>query len=260
MLIQTIQTGSTLVSPAVPDRSSRKNPYAYTGLFQQKKNRIQVPVKCFYVEVNQHSFLIDAGWSVQAAEHPKEHLGFGLYFASEPVMEASEAAVNQLGDIAPEAIYMTHLDCDHASGLQDFSGVPVFASGEEMQYAAKKRLRYGKLLQGIDMQPLRFRDDAAAPFGKSCDIYGDGSVVAYLTPTHSAGSVVYKISESGSCALIVGDNGYKDASWEKGLLPGPIYNKRNTALCLNWIRECSEDAHCLGIFCAHNPVTRNIGV
>ncbi len=177
MLVQTIQTGSTIVSSAVPDRSTYRNPYAYTGLFQNRKKRIEVPVKCFYVEVTS---------------------------------------------------------------------------------AAKKKLRYGKLLKGINVQSISFADDASAPFSKSCDIYKDGSVIAYFTPTHSAGSVVYKVSENGKYALIVGDNGYKDDSWNKGLLPGPIYNKANTAACLEWIRTCSEDADCLGIFCAHNPVTRRL--
>ncbi len=102
------------------------------------------------------------------------------------------------------------------------------------------------------------KEDETALFRKSCDIYGDGSVIAFLTPTHSAGSVIYKISENGKYALIVGDNGYKDDSWKKGLLPGPIYSKENTARCLEWIRECSEKENCLGIFCAHNPVTRNV--
>lgn|GEM_PF-1508295 len=34
MKIYTLQTGSTLVSSAVPDRSSHRWTYAYTGLFQ----------------------------------------------------------------------------------------------------------------------------------------------------------------------------------------------------------------------------------
>ncbi len=258
MVIKTIQTGYTLVSPAVPDRSTRKNPYSYTGLFQKKKNRIKVPVKCFYIEVNGHRFLVDAGWSVKVTQDARGHLGFGLYFASEPVMKESGAAVNQLKGVKPDAIYMTHLDCDHVSGLQDFPGVPVFASEEEKNYAGKKKLRYGNLLDGIEIQTLDFREDKHAPFHRSCDIFKDGSVIAYFTPTHSAGSVIYKITENGKYALIVGDNGYKDDSWKKGLLPGPIYNKENTAHCLEWIKKCSEEDACLGVFCAHNPRTKDL--
>ncbi len=59
--VHVIQTGSTLVSPAVPNRSVKKFEYAYTGLFQSRKDRISVPVKAFLVEVNGKKLLIDCG-------------------------------------------------------------------------------------------------------------------------------------------------------------------------------------------------------
>ena len=86
MEIQTITTGYTLVSSATPDRSTRRWKYAYTGLFQRRSKRIEVPVKCYYVKVSGHSVLIDTGWSKEVVEHPMRHLGFGLWFASEPVL------------------------------------------------------------------------------------------------------------------------------------------------------------------------------
>ncbi|MGI6535166.1 MAG: hypothetical protein ACOX12_01935 [Eggerthellaceae bacterium] len=88
MNIQTVRTGWTLVSSAVPDRSTHRFGLAYTGLFQRRSKRIKVPVKCFYVQVAGHSLLVDTGWSVQVVDHPLRHLGFGLWFASEPVMDA----------------------------------------------------------------------------------------------------------------------------------------------------------------------------
>ena len=82
-------------------------------------------------------------------------------------------------------------------------------------------------------------------------MFDDGSVMAYLTPTHSAGSVVYKITEDERFALVVGDNGYMKASWLKGILPGPLYNAENMKHCLKWIKELSERPDCLGVYCAH---------
>lgn len=256
MNIKTIATGSTLVSSAVPDRSTHRFPLAYTGLFQKRDSRISVPVKCFYVEIAGHNFLVDAGWSIEVTTHPLKHLGFGLWFASEPVMKKEEAAVNQLKDEPIDAILMTHLDCDHVSGLRDFRGIPVYTSEDELRYSHKNKVRYGKLAKGYEYRLLEFTDDSAAPFGKSSDVFGDGSVVAYLTPTHSAGSVIYKISDDESFALIVGDNGYNEASWKKGLLPGPLYNAKNMKECLTWIREQSRRDECLGVFCAHDPIDR----
>ena len=256
MKITNIRTGSTLVSSAVPDRSSKHFPFAYTGLFQRRSSRIEVPVRCFYAEVAGHHVLIDTGWSLEVVEHPLRHLGFGLWFASEPVMKAEEAAVNQLRDKPIDAILMSHLDCDHVSGLNDFLDIPVYTSEEELAYAKRNKIRYGNLINGYDYRFLNFTDDDKAPFGKSADIFGDGSITAYLTPTHSAGSVIYRITEQDKYILIVGDNGYNEASWQKGLLPGPLYNAGNMKKCLAWINEQSKRENCITVLCAHDPIDR----
>jgi hypothetical protein len=94
--VTVIQTGSTLVSPAVPNRASRRLPFAYTGLFQRRSRRIKVPVKAFLVEVGGHRVLVDTGWSEQCATHPLRHMGFSLWFASEPVVAAGEGMGPQL--------------------------------------------------------------------------------------------------------------------------------------------------------------------
>lgn len=256
MKIQTIMTGSTLVSSAVPDRGTHKFPLAYTGLFQRRDARICVPVKCFYVTVGAHSVLIDAGWGIEAARHPLRHLGFGLWFASEPLIRPEETAANQLRGRAIDAILMTHLDCDHVSGLMDFPHTPKYAAPEELAYAQKSFIRYGGLAARHEFGALQFADDPAAPFGRAADVFGDGSIIAYLTPTHSAGSVIYKIVDGDAFALIVGDNGYSEASWKNGLLPGPIYDKDNMRRVLNWINAQGARGDCVGIFCAHDPIMR----
>ena len=256
MNITTVKTGSTLVSSAVPDRSTHKSPIAYTGLFQRRSKRISVPVKCFYVSASGHNILIDAGWSKEVVDHPIRHLGFGLWFASEPVMREEEAAFNQLQEKPIDAILMTHLDSDHVSGLRDFKNIAIYASAEEVQATEKEHIRYGKLAKGFDFHTFHFIEDPSAPFGKSCDVFKDGSVIAYLTPTHSAGSTVYKICEGDEFALVVGDNGYNEDSWKKGLLPGPLYNEENMRKSLAWIKEQSEQNNCLGVYCAHDPIDR----
>lgn len=251
MTVETIQTGWTLVSSGVPDRSTHRWNKAYTRLFQTKQSRIKVPVKCFYVSVSGHAFLIDAGWSEQVVTNAVGHLGFGLNFASEPVMTVDQAAKRQIDGRQLDCILMTHLDCDHVSGVHDFTGERVLCAKEEYDYAHKSRVRYGKLLDGLEFEYISFSDDPEAPFGKSSDIFGDGSVIAYLTPTHSAGSVVYKITENGKYYLVVGDNGYMKASWENGILPGPLFNAQNMLKCLAWINAKSKESECLGILCAH---------
>ena len=150
---------------------------------------------------------------------------------------------------------MTHLDCDHISGLFDFEGIDTYTSAEEITFAKRNRLRYGGLDKGHTFRTIPFVADETALFGKSCDLFGDGAVIAYLTPTHSAGSVIYKIQDGDRFALVVGDNGYNHASWQQGLLPGPLYDADNMRKCLAWLREQEQQPACLGIFCAHDPQT-----
>lgn len=253
MKVKAIQTGWTLISNSVIDRNKRKWKYAYSRLFQSKSSRIKVPVKCFYVTVAKHAFLIDAGWSESVVHNAKEHLGFALNFASEPVMTSEESAKYQLKGKQIDCILMTHLDCDHISGVRDFADKKIICAKEEYDYAKKSimRLRYGKLLEGLKFEYIDFKKDISAIFGKSSDIFGDGSVIAYLTPTHSAGSVIYKITDGKQYYLVVGDNGYMKDSWEKGILPGPLYNANNMLKCLAWIKEHSKRKECLGVLCAH---------
>ena len=92
MNIKTIKTGSVLVSPAIPNSNAHWFKWAYTGLFQLRSNRISVPVKCFYITIGSHHFLIDTGWSKIVVEHPIKHLGFFIWYSSEPVMKEEECA------------------------------------------------------------------------------------------------------------------------------------------------------------------------
>lgn len=261
MNIIVIQTGQTLVSTAVPDRSSHRFPYAYTGLFQRRKDRIAVPVKTFLIETAGHKVLVDTGWSAACATHPIKHLGFGLWFASEPVMTADASVPVQLvqhgvDPSALDAVILTHLDCDHASGLVGVKTAKrIICSKEEWRHALHGHdVRYNKAFwRDVRMTTFDMADDPAAPFGKSCDVFGDGSIKAVLTPGHSEGSVAVIARGETGYAAFVGDDSYNRHSWEEAKLPGPVYDKKAMKQTLNWVRTLSEDADCIGIYAAHDP-------
>ncbi len=109
------------------------------------------------------------------------------------------------------------------------------------------------LLGGISFARYAFRKDSDALFGRSCDFLGDGSVMIYYIPTHSAGSVLILVHDGEDYAVFTGDNSYNRQSWENLNLPGPVYDKGNMRKVLQWIQDMSKDPHCKGIFCAHDP-------
>ena len=79
------------------------------------------------------------------------------------------------------------------------------------------------------------------------DIFGGNSVIAYLIPTHSAWSVIYRVNDGDKFALLVWDNGYNEDSWKKGYLPELMHDEENMKACLQWIKEQSEKENCLKI-------------
>ena len=93
-------------------------------------------------------------------------------------------------------------------------------------------MRYGSFADGYNYTFFEFKDDPDATFKKSMDIFGENNVISYLTPTHSARNVIYRVNDGDKFALFIGENGYNEDSWKKVLLPGLMYNEENTKLVL----------------------------
>lgn len=166
----------------------------------------------------------DCGLADACATDPRGHLGFGLWFASEPVLAPGEGLGGQLArlGLAPrdiDAVVLTHLDCDHANGLADIAGADhitrtndiasaadaagakaYYVSAEELATGNKGGARYNPhFWAGIDFRELSFTPDQASPFGRSCDLFGDGSLICHFTPTHSAGSLCVEVRGDNAC-------------------------------------------------------------
>ena len=268
--VHILRTGCTLVSPAVPDRASRRTGLAFTGLFQKRSGRISVPVKCFLVESRGRRILVDTGWGRACVRRPISAVGFGMWFASEPVLtkdETLESWFSRLG-VSPgdlDALVLTHMDVDHVGGLRDAAGARhIYASAEELARANSGDLRYNRRLwRGLDIEAMPMRDDPRAPFGRSCDLFGDGSVEIMLTPGHSAGSCAVVVRENEKFAVLAGDDGYGSASWDELRLPGIMFDRDGTLRTLQWVRDMRAEKNCVGVFAAHDPAvgpgSRQIG-
>lgn len=99
---------------------------------------------------------------------------------------------------------------------------------------------------------LEMAEDPAAPFGLSCDVFGDGSLKACLTPGHTRGSVAVLAQGEQGYAAFVGDDSCNRHSWEEQKLPGPLSDADAMRRTLAWVRTLSQDPACLGIYAAHD--------
>jgi N-acyl homoserine lactone hydrolase len=258
--IHVLTCGEVGVDPAVPDRSVSRNAAAYTGLFRSPRRRIWLPVKAFLIRHPRGDILVDTGWDSAVRAHPVRTLTFPMWFASKPRLPEGAAADEQLAalGLAPEElayVLLTHMDIDHDSGLRLVrSAGQILVSPEEWAAVRSGQVRYAKRpWRGIPIGQMPLRDDPAAPFGKSWDVWGDGSVAVLLTPGHTRGSVSIRVSGKNGFALLVGDTGYSRSSWEDLRLPGPVCDPAAMRESLAWVQRMRQRADCLAVLAAHDP-------
>lgn len=152
---------------------------------------------------------------------------------------------------------MTHLDCDHANGLEQVSDARRFlVSAEELAFATKltQRARYNqKWWACVDLRTFDW-NDTEGPFGKSYDLLGDKSIELVWIPGHCAGLCAVKVANSeGEFALLFSDGGYAKRSWEE-LIPSGIASNRDEQMAsLERIRQQSLDPRCVESLANHDP-------
>jgi N-acyl homoserine lactone hydrolase len=89
-----------------------------------------------------------------------------------------------LKDSDIDAVYFSHLDFDHTSGICLVKNAKAFyASSEEIADARKNRIRYVDTWTGIvDIKPFEYENSGIGPVGKSFDVFGDGTVILVNIP------------------------------------------------------------------------------
>ena len=259
--IHVIQTGTVEVDPTIPNRELSRNKLAYTGLFRSRKNRITIPVKCFLIEhPNGKKILVDTGWDSKVRNHPIRAITFPIWITSKPQLPEGEAIDEQLSKLGftpgeIDYVILTHMDIDHDSGLRLVKDAKkILISPEEYQGLKSRQCRYVKRpYAGIPIETIKYEDTNIGPFGRSWDVFADGTVQVVATPGHSQGSLSVKVSNGSEYVLIVGDTGYNTDSWIKLNLPGPLYSKEDMLTSLKWVATCLYDKHCRAVLCAHDP-------
>lgn len=257
--VYVLTCGEVGVDPCVPDRGISYNPVAYTGILRSPKRRIWLPVKAFLVIHPKGNILIDTGWDKNVRTHPVRTITFPMWFASKPKLPEGQAVDEQLmkhgihvADI--DYVLMTHMDIDHDSGLSMVKHAKgIYVSSGEWAAAHSLQVRYvRKPWKGIALKTMPFSKDGEAPYKKSWDLFGDGTVKVILLPGHSQGSVAVKVAYGGKFLLIVGDTGYDKDSWMKLKLPGPIYDKKMMKKSLKWVKQQSENDNCIAVLASHD--------
>jgi glyoxylase-like metal-dependent hydrolase (beta-lactamase superfamily II) len=192
------------------------------GLGMTRSERLEFPVPAFLVEHPRAGpVLIDTGFHPSVAVEPRKNLGPVAHLLFKDVrMEAEQAATAQLRarGIEPSrvnVVVMTHLHVDHASAISEFPDATFVVSRAEWAAATSQGQLHGYVSRqfdhAFDYRLLDFEGpdvESFASFGRSVDLFGDGSVRCVYTPGHTLGhqSVVLRLRRRE--ALVAADAVY----------------------------------------------------
>jgi glyoxylase-like metal-dependent hydrolase (beta-lactamase superfamily II) len=230
------------------------------GLFSSA-NRWKVPCPAFLIRhPSAGTVLVDTGLHPSIASDPKSNFGALGARVSAPEIAQGQDVPAQLRSrgIEPSAVgvlVMTHLHYDHASAISEFPDSTIVVSEAEWVDAttgsrpAMRGYRPAHYDFVFDYRTVDFgrgNISSYASFGRTFDLFGDGSVrLAYL-PGHSAGhmGVIARLSQRDF--VIGGDAVYTSRQIEGNapLPPRPVdeHNFRRSLQELKLFRSQFPDA------------------
>jgi N-acyl homoserine lactone hydrolase len=190
----------------------------------------KVPVPSYLVRhPSAGAILVDTGLHPSVATDGKENFGGIASRVGHPTLDAGMDIPAQLrgrgldpGEVP--VVVMTHLHIDHASAISEFPQSTFVVSEPEWRAAAVgpqpllngyRRQQYDYAFDYRTVDFDRVNIDSYASFGRTFDLFGDGSIRLAFTPGHSAGhmSVICRLREND---FVIGG----DATYTVGQLAG----------------------------------------
>jgi glyoxylase-like metal-dependent hydrolase (beta-lactamase superfamily II) len=166
------------------------------------KPPLSVPCPAFLIRHSSAGpIVVDTGLHPSVSSDPAENFGKLAARISKPTLEPGTDVPAQLRrrGLDPAAIpvvVMTHLHMDHSSAISEFPQATFVVSEAEWEAAtgSQASVRHGYRTSHYD-HAFDFRTvdydgegiDSYASFGRTFDLFGDGSVRLAYTPGHSSG-------------------------------------------------------------------------
>ncbi len=270
MKIQILHTGQVCVSPYLPFGDGAGLLRA-AGVTTPKAKRLWLPVSCYLIEHPKGRILVDTGWHREMSpngvfDRKAQVRALGsplLYFVNQGVVPPGQAADEQLAAMGLQPcdidyLLLTHLDCDHASGLQALRGAKhILVARQELDYCNRHSLvRFQKKWwQGVPLEPFDWNTDGG-PFGNAYDLFGDGTVRLVDIHGHAKGLFAVQVQGKDGFVLLVSDGGYAPRSWEQLNLPGISLDRKAQLASLRWIKAQSQRPDCMACLANHDPAVQ----
>jgi N-acyl homoserine lactone hydrolase len=216
--------------------------------------RIEIPIPAFIVEhPGAGVMLVDTGFHASLAVDPKANLGPVLGRLFKPKMGPDDAMPGQLRarglDPSKVAIVvMTHLHVDHASGVSQFPDATFVVSKREWHAATEEKgLTAGYVRRQFDhafnWRTVDFDTEEVnsfAGFGRTLDLFGDGSVRLAYTPGHTLGHMSLILRTRAGEFLIAADAAYTMRTLRESVMPYGAHDEHEFRRSLKEVQRYVE--------------------
>jgi N-acyl homoserine lactone hydrolase len=250
--VEPVKAGEFQVPRAFLEGARRFTTARMLGVGTPRTKWLWIPVPTFIVHhPSAGSFVVDTGLHPSIAARPGENLGRLIARFSRPRLNPGEDLPAQLRSrgIDPkriELVVMTHMHFDHTSAMSEFAGATFVVSDDEWIAASTdsrpvlRGYRPAHFDYAFDYRTLSYdseRVTSYATFGRTFDLFGDGSVRLASTPGHTVGhqSVICRLTDRDF--VIAGDAVYTRSQLDGGPEPPRPVDRHN------WRRSQRELQH-----------------
>jgi N-acyl homoserine lactone hydrolase len=225
-----------------------------------------VPIQAFLIRHPTAGVaLVDTGLHPSVAVDPKRNFGQINGRLLRIRMEHDQALEFQLAarSLTPDdvrVVVMTHLHYDHASAISEFPRATFVVDIVEWDHARREGLLQGyhhrQFDHAFDWRAIHFEArsvDSFASFGRSVDLFGDGSVRLLSTPGHTLGhmSVLARLRDGE--LLMTSDAIYSRESLTRDLRPWVVADAHLYRRSLAEIRRYMEQTPSATLIPGHDP-------
>jgi glyoxylase-like metal-dependent hydrolase (beta-lactamase superfamily II) len=200
--------------------------------------KVEIPYFFYVVEHPDGNVLFDTGGHPALIDNPRARLGDAAD-AFEVTMKEGDDVLSQLkgagfepSDI--EAVVLSHLHYDHAGGIEFFPDAQFYAQQRELEFAHWPPVYQREIYLPADFDhPVQWNELTGEH-----DLFGDGRVIIFPTPGHTAGHQSLLVQfEEGRAIILVADAAYLPRNIDQNILPGIVWSP--DAMVASWgrIRE-----------------------
>jgi N-acyl homoserine lactone hydrolase len=238
------------------------------GIGTSRSQWLDLPMPAFLVHhPSAGPFLVDTGLHPSVASRPAENMGRVVANFARPKLDPGEDLPAQLRARGIDSksvglVVMTHLHFDHSSGMSEFPGATFVLTEAEWVAATTdgrpflRGYRPAHYDYAFDYRTLSYssgRVSSYATFGRTFDLFGDGSVRLASTPGHSAGhqSVICRLRDRD--LVIAGDAIYTIGQLAGAPEPPRPFDRHNWRRSVQELRLFARNYPQAVIIPGHDP-------